>query len=95
MLLSFGFSIMAGRVAPADELGMHRWVWIGLVFALSTALLIVLRRLASKLVPLVALMKLTLVFPDNAPSRTKAALRQSNSRAMLRDMEAVRACGET
>ncbi|MEZ5228670.1 MAG: hypothetical protein R2710_18985 [Acidimicrobiales bacterium] len=78
-----------------ERIGIHRWWWIALVFACSNILLLVVSRLTKKLIPLVALMKLTLVFPDQAPSRTKAALRQSNSRTMLRDMEAARARGET
>ncbi len=95
ILTSFAFSIGAGRVAPASELGMNRWLWVAVVFGLANVLLVVLRALSTRLVPLIALMKLTLVFPDNAPSRTKAALRQSNSRKMLRDMEDARARGET
>ncbi len=95
ILSSFAFSIAAGRIAPASELGMNRWLWVAIVFGLANVLLVVLRTLSTRLVPLIALMKLTLVFPDNAPSRTKAALRQSNSRTMLRDMEEARAKGET
>ena len=52
LAISFGFSITAGRVAPAHELGMNRWVWIAAVFAISTVLLVVLRRLATRLVAL-------------------------------------------
>ncbi len=95
LAVSFAFSISAGRIAPADELGMNRWLWIGVVFLLANILLLVLRSLTSRLIPLVALMKMTLVFPDNAPSRTKAALRKSNSRTMLRDMRAAQERGDT
>ncbi len=95
LLLSFAFSLLAGRIAPAEDLGMNRWVWILVVFVLATFLLFVLQSATNRLIPLVALMKLTLVFPDNAPSRTKAALRKSNSRTMLRDMEVARANGAT
>ena len=95
LLISFGFSIAAGRVAPAERVGINRWVWILIVFLLANVLLVVMRRLTNRLIPLVALMKLTLVFPDNAPSRTKAALRKSNSRTMLRSMREAQAGGET
>ncbi len=95
LLISFGFSIAAGRIAPAHELGVNRWVWIAVVFLLANLLLVVLRNLTGRLIPLVALMKLTLVFPDNAPSRTKAALRTSNSRTMLRTMRQAQANGES
>jgi len=95
LLGSFGFSIAAGRIAPASELGMNRWLWILTVFLLANVLLFVMRRLTARLIPLVALMKLTLVFPDNAPSRIKSALRTSNSRTMLRSMRVAQANGET
>ena len=35
ILTSFAFSIGAGRVAPAAELGMNRWLWVAIVFGLS------------------------------------------------------------
>ena len=92
---SVTFTLAAGKYLPASELDMNRWLWIGLVFVCSNVLLIVLSKLTRRLIPLVALMKLTLVFPDQAPSRTKSALRNSNSRTMLREMEAARARGDT
>lgn len=93
--ISFGFSVLAGRVAPPERFDMNRWVWIAIVFLLANVLLAALRRFTSRFIPLVALMKLTLVFPDNAPSRTKAVLRSSNSRKMLRAMRQAQANGET
>ncbi len=92
---SVTFTWIAGIVLPPERLGVNRWVWIGLVFVAANGLLYVVSRLTRQLLPLVALMKLTLVFPDNAPSRTKATLRRSNSRTMLRQMEEARARGET
>ena len=89
------FTWLAGEIMPPERLGVHRLVWIGLVFVAANVLLVVVGRLTRRLVPLVALMKLTLVFPDHAPSRTKAALRRSNSKTMLRHMEEARARGET
>lgn len=93
LLLSFAFTLAAGRYASADDLAMNRWIWIFVVFVLANMLLWALRSAANRLMPLVALMKLTLVFPDNAPSRTRTALRTSNSRTMLRNMEEDRARG--
>ena len=95
LIASFGFTMWAGTTWPPDRLGVGRWTWMAGVFVIANVLLFVVNRLARRLLPLVALMKLTLVFPDSAPSRTKAALRRSNSRAMLRDMEAARERGDT
>ncbi len=94
LILSIGYTVTVGRVLPPERLGVHRWVWIGLVFVTANLLLFGLTRLTRRLMPLVALMKLTLVFPDNAPSRTRSALRSSNSRTMLRQMEQSRARGD-
>ena len=94
LTVSILFTYTAGRVAPPDRVGLHRWVWIAVVFVLANVVLFGLTRLTRRLTPLVALMKLTLVFPDAAPSRTRAALRNSNSRTMLREMEEARARGE-
>jgi hypothetical protein len=94
LLVSILFTWTAGRVAPPESLGMNRWLWIGCVFVLANVLLALLRKATSRLVPLVALMKMTLVFPDQAPSRTKATLRQSNSRRLLREIEEAEKRGE-
>ncbi|MGH1493720.1 MAG: Ig-like domain-containing protein [Acidimicrobiales bacterium] len=88
------FSTVAAKLAPPERLGMNRWIWILAVFAIANLLLSIMRRLIERLTPLVALMKLTLVFPDQAPSRAKATLRKSSSRSMLREMEAARESGE-
>lgn len=95
LVSSIGFTWWMGRVLPPARLGVHQWVWVAMVFVAANVLLLIVSRLMRRLMPLVALMKMTLVFPDNAPPRTKAALRRSNSRTMLREMEEARARGET
>ena len=95
VVVAVGFTWLAGRLLPPERVGLGRWVWMGLVFVLANFVLAALRRVTRRLTPLVALMKLTLVFPDQAPSRTKATLRKSNSRTLLRQMEEARARGET
>ena len=95
LMSSVGFTWLAGLLLPPERLGIHRWVWIGLVFVAANLLLVAVGRLTRLFLPLVAMMKLTLVFPDEAPSRTKAALRRSNSKTMLRQMHEARARGES
>ncbi len=87
-------STIAARVAPPDELGVNRWLWMVVVFVGVSLLLAVMRRALRRLTPLAALMELTLVFPDQAPSRSRAVLRRSSSRSMLRQIEEARARGE-
>lgn len=89
------FTWTAARVAPPERLGMNRWIWVVGIFVIANLLLLGLRRVVHELTPLVGLMKLTLVFPDQAPSRAKATLRKGSSRSLLRQMEEARANGET
>jgi putative nucleotidyltransferase with HDIG domain len=56
--------------------------WYALTLAGSLAALLVVDRLARKLLPLAVLLRLTLVFPDRAPSRLAVAL-SASSRARL------------
>ncbi len=79
---------------PPARLGISRWAWIIGAFIIANCVLMATAKLTRRLTPLVALLKLSLVFPDNAPPRAKAMLRRSNSRKLLRDMEEARARGE-
>jgi HD-GYP domain-containing protein (c-di-GMP phosphodiesterase class II) len=60
--------------------------WIALS-AVSTLALIGLDRLARRLLPLATLFQLSLIFPDEAPSRFSIALRQNTTRGLQRDLE--------
>ncbi|HEX3088042.1 MAG TPA: hypothetical protein VHQ23_05260, partial [Ilumatobacteraceae bacterium] len=59
--------------SPHDMPG--RGVWLVAMLATSTAVLFLTERLARRLLPLAALLKLSLVFPDHVPSRFSVALR--------------------
>lgn len=61
--------------------------WIGFSI-LSTAALIWLDKVARRLLPLATLFKLSLIFPDEAPSRFSIALRQNTTRSLQRELEA-------
>jgi HD-GYP domain-containing protein (c-di-GMP phosphodiesterase class II) len=53
----------------------------------------VVDRLGRRVIPLTALLKLSLVFPDQAPSRFSVALRSGTTRQLERRAEAARADG--
>ncbi len=90
LLLSLAFTLAVGRWYPPDVVGVNRWVWIGVVFVVANLFLLVLVRLAKAFTPLASLMALSLVFPDQAPSRAKSALRSSSSAKMLRSVHSWR-----
>lgn len=92
LAVSLLFTLAMGRWFPPEDLGINRWLWIGLVFVAANVLLYVLARATRALIPVAGLMALSLVFPDQAPSRSRAALRRGSSAKMLRQLqEAVEA----
>ena len=67
--LGVGFSWAMGRWAPPDRVGLNRWIWLGCVFVMATVIIQVAQKIAAKALPLVALMKLSLIFPNHGPCR--------------------------
>jgi Bacterial Ig domain/HD domain len=63
--------------------------WVGMSGS-ATVVLMAVDRLARRLLPLVALYKLSLVFPDAAPSRFKAAMRTSTVESLEQRVADVR-----
>ncbi|MEP7224097.1 MAG: HD domain-containing phosphohydrolase, partial [Actinomycetota bacterium] len=58
---------------PTDSLVLYLTWWVGISGAATVGLVLV-DRLVRRLLPLAALLKLSLVFPDEAPSRFRTAL---------------------
>jgi HD domain len=77
------------RVLPRGGTTSERAVWWLLVLGGSTATVWVADRLARKALPLALLLELSLVFPDRAPSRLRAA-RGTSSRAIERRLARLR-----
>jgi putative nucleotidyltransferase with HDIG domain len=73
-------AIAASRMIdrPADTLAMVGW--FALVTAISTVVLVVVDRAARRLLPLAALLRLTMAFPDRAPSRFSVAFKAGTTR---------------
>ncbi len=71
---------VASRAVPAPEGHGIRYVewWLALS-ASATVALVAAGRLVRRLLPLAALMRLSLVFPDGAPSRFRMALRSGTT----------------
>jgi cold shock CspA family protein len=91
---SVGFVDLASRVAPAPLSSLWAyllwWLW------LSTAATLVLMGvdwLARRLLPLAALLKLSLIFPDQTPSRFKTAMRAGSIKNLESRMEELRQAG--
>lgn len=76
---------------PVDLLPAIVWfIALGIV---ATGLLFVVDKLARRLLPLAALLQLSLVFPDSAPSRFKSALRTQTVRQLQERVDAIKQSG--
>src|SRR5581483_2920250 len=76
---------------PRGASNVALW-WIA-VLVLSTVVLTVADRWARRLLPLAALLKLSMIFPDQAPSRFGMALRTGTVRHLEERIEQVRLHG--
>lgn len=88
VILSFAWSIVLGKVLPSPSgFGGHVLWW---VIVAGGALLVALffERLARRVLPMAMLLRLSLVFPDSAPSRFSMALRSNSARQLKRRIEA-------
>ncbi len=79
--------------APTGSLVLFLVWWLGLS-ALATGVLVVVDRVFRKLLPLAALLKLSLVFPDEAPSRFKVALRSGSVEDLAGRIAATKSAAE-
>ena len=97
----FAVPIVAGVIAgtftarrlpePEGAAGVLGW-WV-LVIAASMGALFAVDRLARKLLPLAAMLRLALVFPDQAPSRFGVMLRANSTKKLERRVAEARADG--
>ena len=76
---SIAFVHFAAKAVPAPRHSLAEFIgwWLGLS-VVATVVLVAIDRVTRRLLPLAALLKLSLVFPDEAPSRFKVALRSGS-----------------
>lgn len=78
---------------PPHEAGIPTTLWwIGL-FAIGTVVLVATDKVARRLLPLVALFKLSLVFPDQAPSRYAIAMKTGTTKQLERRINELKRDG--
>src|ERR1700756_1892546 len=88
---SLVFVHLASRLVPAPvgSLWVYLLWWLWLLTA-ATMVLVGAEALARRLLPLAALLKLSLVFPDQTPSRFKTALRAGSTKSLEARMQELR-----
>jgi putative nucleotidyltransferase with HDIG domain len=73
--LAVGLGLAAVHWLPPRRVGLDPWAWLALEVVCATTVLVLATRAARRLVPLTTLLRLTLYFPDHAPSRLAVAMR--------------------
>ncbi len=90
---AFATTLALASLAPADRIGVNRWVWLAGVITVSTLVLRGVDRIVSRFAPLATLLKLSLAFPAEAPRRYRIALRSFSTRSVQRRLDDIRRTG--
>lgn len=94
VLVAVGLGLLVVRLLPAERLGLPTPAWLLLQVALTAGVVAGSGRILRRLAPLSALLRLTLVFPDRAPSRMAVALRAYSPAVLRRRIDQVRRRGD-
>ena len=81
------------HLIPKPRSGFSFWAWWALVIVAPWIVYAGVNRLARRALPLAALLKMTLVFPDHAPSRLAVARRAGSTRALERQLHQTQDLG--
>ncbi len=91
--MSTAFAIVVSALLPPASSRVVQVVVFALVSVAATGVLIVVDHAARRLLPLAALFNLSIVFPDQAPSRYKIARRAAGVRSLRSRIEAAERAG--
>jgi HD-GYP domain-containing protein (c-di-GMP phosphodiesterase class II) len=91
----FGVGLSVASVLPEPLTARDIAVWWALVVLASTVAATLTDRLARRLLPMTVLLKMTMLFPDRAPSRMRVALRSGNIKQLRDRVAAARLAGDS
>ncbi len=83
-------AILVGPSLPRWHGAWGLLAWWAQLAALSTVVVVIVDRFGRRALPLAGLLNLSLVFPDEAPSRFKVALRAGSTNRLRTDLELSR-----
>ncbi len=83
-------SWLSRNLSPA-RIGVHVALWWLLAAGAGAATIVLLDRAMRRFLPMVSLLRMSMVFPDKAPARYRAALHSGSGRSLERRMRAISA----
>ncbi len=92
-VVAFGVMRLALEISRPEDAPIGPWIWFVVVTAAGVAAALAAERLGRRFLPLVAFLRLSMVFPDQAPSRFAVAMRTGTTRQLERRIEEIRAVG--
>jgi hypothetical protein len=93
ILVAVGAASLCGALLPAPHHTLSTLVWWALIIVVPGVVYAGAGRLARRALPLAALLRATLVFPDRAPSRLRVARRAGSTKALERQLREARERG--
>ena len=93
VVMSSGTAFLLNALLPRPVSVVALLARVVFIIVVSFIVLAVVDRQARKLLPLAALLQLSLLFPDQMPNRFKLALRAGSGRRMAREVEQARVHG--
>jgi len=91
--LSIAAATITAHLLPRPQGNWWLAGWWALVLAVPAAVLLATDRLARRALPLAVLLKMTMVFPDQAPKRIAVARKAGSTRDLARRVEEARSHG--
>ncbi len=86
VLLAIGAATEVAHLVSMPRAGIGVVAWWALLIAVPGIVYVMCSRLARRALPLAALLRMTLVFPDKAPTRMAVARRAGSTRALERQL---------
>jgi hypothetical protein len=90
---SFAVAALLTRMLPRADSAATTVLWVGVVAAASLVTLVAVERAARRLLPLAALLNLSLIFPDKAPARFAVARRTGRPRDLQESLHRAHETG--
>ena len=93
IVLAILATTVVADLVPMPREGIGKLVWWVLIIAVPGVVYALANRLARRALPLAALLRMTMVFPDKAPTRMAVARRAGSTRALERQLAESRQNG--
>ena len=94
VVAAVGAAIVAAQFLPQADTTIGVIIWWGSLLGIATSTMLLVDRLARRVLPLAILMQLTMLFPDKAPTRMKMVRLAGSTKRLEERLDDARAAGD-